>query len=716
MKEVQNSIFNRMFLMLGLVFLLPCAILFQILRIDIWQGKNLRKLWSDQAIGYIPITAQRGDILDDHGKIMATNTVAYHIAIDPHFPKITTHKILSVCSTLAKYTPHTSHYYLHKIRMAPSQSRYVVLNKSVSIDAYDALKQLDIHGLILNERYKRRYNYDSLAANVLGYVNHNMNGMTGLEAYYNEQLKGEDGLQQVRRDRQNHIQAIVGAPRKRPINGYSLKTTLDVHIQAIVEEELRDGVKRSKAEYGTAIVMDPKTGAVKAMADYPTFDPNRPGVSIHENRRNYAISDMIEPGSTFKLVTATAAIQQGVITMNEKFKTPKDGKKLIHGQWMRDHEPLGTMTFPRVIQESSDIATADIAMRLKPSVFYQYARNLGFGAPTNIDLPDEQPGVLKKPYQWTQVSLPWMAIGYEEQVTPIQLAQAYSAFANDGIMMRPYIVKAIVDQNGNVVKRINPVKVRRVAKKTTIKKLLPVFHGVVSDSGTAAKAQVQGLPIAGKTGTAQKYTDGSYHLEHVASFVGFFPVHNPQYVCLVIVTDPKTSIYGGQVSAPIFHNIAKRLIGVDPKLQQIVDKKPNAPHFLIVPGVKGLTKKQAETFLADQGFSFQINGKGSIIVGQTPSSGTEIEPHQPIKLVTGSIDHPNSNQSGNQDFIHVPDVKGLSMREATHLLTKAGLKVKIIGSGTVFAQFPKPKALMQAGHSVTIRGKEKSLTEIINSK
>jgi len=714
--KVRNSILNRMFIMLGLVFLLPCAILFQILRIDIWQGKNLRKLWNDQAIGYIPIPAQRGNILDDQGKILATNTVAYHVAIDPHYPTITSQKIQTVCSTLAKHTSTTAGYYLKKIRSAPRRSRYVVLNKSVNIDAYDALKQLDFHGIILSEQYRRRYNYDSLAANVLGYVNHDMNGMTGLEAYYNEQLKGEDGIQQVQRDRQNHIQAIVGAPRKRPVNGYTLKTTLDVHIQAIVEEELKEGIQRTKAKYGTAIVMDPKTGAIKAMANYPTFDPNHPGISIDENRRNYAISDMIEPGSTFKLVTAMAAVDRGIVAMNEKFKTPKDGKKLIHGQWMRDHEPLGTMTFPQVIEESSDIATADIAMRLNPNVFYQYARNLGFGSPTNIDLPDEQSGLLRKPYQWSEVSLPWMAIGYEVQVTPLQLAQAYGAFANNGVMMRPYVVKALINEQGDVIKRIKPVTVRRIAKESTIHTLLPVFQGVVSDSGTAAKAKVTGLTIAGKTGTAQKYIDGSYHLGHIASFVGFFPVNNPQYVCLVILDEPKTSIYGGQVSAPIFHNIATRLIGVDKQLQEKVDKLPETPHYAVVPRVKGLGKKQAENFLRQVGFAFQIKGNGGIITDQTPSEGTEIKPHQQIELVATSVDGSDSVQPGQHEYANVPNVKGMSMREAAHLLTKVGFKVKIIGSGTVFTQFPKSKALMRLNHTVTIRGKSRPMQEILSSR
>lgn len=690
--------------------MLPCAIIFQMLRINIWEGTNLRKLWSAQALDFISIPAQRGKIIDDKGEILVTNTIDYNLAVDPHAPKMNRTKIDSICLTLARYTPHTASYYLQKIKKAPRGSRYVVMAKGLNTETYDVLHDLNYRGIILNEQYKRRYNYDSLAANVLGFVNHNLNGMTGLEGYYNNQLKGENGLQEVQRDRDNHILAIVGAPRKKPIDGNTLQTTLDLQIQAIVEEELRNGVIKSRANYGTAIVMDPRTGAIKAMADYPTFDPNDPGKNVDENRRNYAISDMIEPGSTFKLVTAIAAIQQGVVHLTDTLKTPKSGKKLIHGQWLRDHEPLGDMVFPRVIQESSNIATAEIAMRLKPDVFYQYARNLGFGSPTNIDLPDEEPGLLRKPYQWTLVTQAWMAIGYEVQVTPIQLIQAYGAFANGGIMMRPYVVQRILNDRGKIVKVNKPVEVRRIAKLSTIRKLLPVFEGVVSDSGTAKLAQVKGMQIAGKTGTAQISSNGRYHFRYRASFVGFFPAANPQYVCLVILDHPRSSIYGGQVSAPIFHNIAVRLIGLDPNLQKSIDKKAESPHFAYVPDVKGMNRNQAQLILRNLGFSVDTHGEGKLVTIQRPAAGNKVEPGKLISLVCDTLYRKPDSSYGT-----VPDVKGLSMRQAAHLITEAGYQIKFIGSGTVFTQYPKPNAKLKLGYPITIRGKALPMRDLINS-
>src|SRR5699024_1118866 len=212
---------------------------------------------------------------------------------------------------------------------------------------------------------------------------------------------------------------------------------------------LKMGVKEAKANWGTAVVLNPQTGAVLAMANYPTFNSNKPASGPNKNRRNHTISSEIEPGSTFKLVTAIAALEQNKVKLSSKIETPDDGKLLIHGQWMRDHDPLGTLMFPEVIQKSSNVGVSKIAMRLSKDTFYQYARNMGFGTPTGIDLPEEQDGRLRKPYEWSAVSLPWLSVGYEVQATPIQIAQAYAAFANDGMMMQPYVVEKIVNGSGD---------------------------------------------------------------------------------------------------------------------------------------------------------------------------------------------------------------------------------------------------------------------------
>ncbi|MGD8426362.1 MAG: penicillin-binding transpeptidase domain-containing protein [Balneolaceae bacterium] len=714
MQEDRSSILNRMFVVFGLVLLIPCAIGMQLFRINFLEGSNLRELWSEQAIDYIPIPAQRGNIYDDDGTLLVTNTTAYKVALDPKIQGLKQTQIRQICDTLAKYTPHSSGYYRREIDSAPSRSRYVVLNKNVDTEAYEALHQLNIRGIILEEQYKRRYCFGSLAAHTLGFVNHNIKGMTGLEKFYDDQLSGEDGVQQVRRERNGRIYSYIGAPRKQPQQGFSLYTTIDSHIQAILEEELKAGIDRTRSTHGSAIVMNPRTGAIKAMANYPTFNPNNPASLDNENRRNFSISDMIEPGSTFKLVTAIAAVEQNKISFNEKIKTPENGKILIHGQWMRDHDPLGTLTFPEVIQKSSNVATAEIAMRLSKDTFYQYARNLGFGTPTNVDLPNEEPGRLPKPYEWSEVSLPWMAIGYELQVTPLQLAQAYAAFANDGTMMRPYLVQKIVDGEDNTVWKHHDTEVRQIAEKSTLKKLFPVFKGVVSDSGTAKPAQVKGLSIAGKTGTAQKFIDGRYRTKYRSSFVGFFPAEDPKYVCLVVLDDPETyPPYGGYTAGPIFKNTAKRIAGLDNEIEkEIIKNEHQGKAWAYTPELEGLKKREAEALLDKQKLAYKVNGSGNWIVRQHPKAGSKLTPRDEITLDLSTRSTAVDTTKLPDGYSIIPNVGGMSMRKATALLNRRGFEIKMIGSGTIYTQFPRPGDMMKQGRAVTVRGKAKGINTL----
>lgn len=717
MKNEHSAILNRMFVVFGFVLLIPCAIALQLFRINIVEGSELRKLWSEQAIDYISIPAQRGNIYDEDGSLLATNSVTYKIALDPKIPELTRDQIKQICQILAVNSGYSTSRCLNKVDSAPRRSRYVILDKNIDTETYEEIRQLDIRGVIFEEEYKRRYNFGSLAAQVLGFVNHNLQGMIGLEKFYDEELSGTDGVQQVRRERNGGIYSYVGAPRRQPRQGYSLYTTIDSHIQAILEEELKAGIEKTRSSYGTAIVMDPRTGAIKAMANYPTFNPNKPASSVNENRRNFAVSDMIEPGSTFKLVTAIAAVEQEVVHFDEKFKTPDDGKRLIHGQWMRDHDPLGTLTFPQVIEKSSNIAMAEIAMRLNNDTFYQYARNFGFGTPTNIDLPNEEPGRLQKPYEWSQVTLPWTAIGYEVQTTPIQLAQAYAAFANKGMMMRPYLVEQIVDEKENTVWKHNPVRVRQIAKTSTLEKLYPVFMNVVSDSGTAEYARVNGLSVAGKTGTAQKYINGQYRNEYRSSFVGFFPAEKPRYVCLIILDNPDTyPPYGGITAGPIFRETAKRIAGLDNEIEKkILENDTQENNLASAPDLKGLNLDEAKALLDKQNISYSISGSGDWIESQKPESGSVLESGDIVTLQLSNAFSAADTSETPEGYALIPDLRGLSMRKASLLINSRGFETKIIGSGTVYTQFPRPGDIMKQGRTVTVRGKAKSIETLVKT-
>lgn len=699
----------RMFILMGLILLVPFAILVQIFRVNVVEGDGLRELWSSQAIDYISIPAQRGEIYDVNGSLLATNSVVYKIAVDPHFPGIMRDNLNKIGSVLSRHTDRSPNYYANKINNAPSHSRYIVLERSISVQAYEDIRELGIRGVILEENYRRNYNFESLSAHVLGYVNHNIEGMTGLESKYNNKLKGNAGEQQVRRDRANRIFSYVGAPRKTPQQGLSLHTTLNSYIQAIAEEELEEGVKKNKAKQGTAIVMDPRTGAIKAMANYPTFNPNHPASIDSENRRNFAVSDMMEPGSTFKLVTAIAAVEQGVVDFDEIFETPESGMLQIHGQWMRDHDPLGDLDFREVIAKSSNIGTSEIAMRIKPDSYYQYARNMGFGSHTNIDLPNETDGRLQEPYRWSGVTLPWMSIGYEVQTTAIQILQAYGAFANGGMMMKPHLVSHLTDQFGNVVEENKPTRVRQIAKKETIDRLLPVFKSVVTDSGTAGWAAVDGMEIAGKTGTAQKLVNGRYSTSYRASFAGFFPADDPKYVMLILLDEPKTSFYGGYTAGAVFKEIATRIAGLDSEVKRSVplDRIAEMEHK-VVPKLTGLTLYSASEILSMQRTPFKTTGTGTHIVQQVPESGEKIINSTTVNLVLGDL----NSEEVQEGYVEIPDLRNMNMRQAASLLRNKGLNIDMVGSGTIYNQFPLAGEKMREGRTVTVRGRARSMQQV----
>lgn len=707
MKE-RTSIMARMFILMGLILLVPFAILMQIFRVNVVEGDGLRDLWSSQAIDYISIPAQRGQIYDVNGSLLATNSVVYKIAVDPHFPGITRDNLKTIGTVLSQHTQRSPSFYANRINNAPSHSRYIVLERSITVQAYEDIRELGIRGVILEENYRRNYNFESLSAHVLGYVSHNIDGMTGLESIYNDKLKGSAGEQQVRRDRANRIFSYVGAPRKTPQQGLSLHTTLNSYIQAITEEELKEGVKRNNAKQGTAIVMDPRTGAIKAMANYPTYNPNHPASIDSENRRNFAVSDMMEPGSTFKLVTAIAAVEQGVVDFDEIFETPESGMLQIYGQWMRDHNPLGDLDFREVIAKSSNIGTSEIAMRIKPESYYQYARNMGFGTPTNIDLPNEIGGRLQEPYRWSGVTLPWMSIGYEVQTTPIQIIQAYGAFANEGMMMKPFIVSHLTDQYGNIVEEIKPTRVRQIAKKETIDRLLPVFKSVVTDSGTAGWAAVDGMEIAGKTGTAQKLVNGRYSTSYRASFAGFFPADDPKYVMLILLDEPKTSFYGGYTAGAVFKEIATRIAGLDSEVKRSIPLGRIAElEHKVAPKLTGLTEGGARELLSLQKTPFRTTGTGTHVVQQTPEPGEKIIKNTAITLVLG---HTNSEKI--EGFVEIPNLRNMNMRQAASLLRDKGLNINMIGSGTIYNQFPLEGERMREGRTVTVRGKARSMEQV----
>lgn len=707
----------RMMIVFFLVLLIPAAVFFQLLRLQFVEGEALRELWSDQATDFISIPARRGSVYDARGRILATNTISYSVAVDPLAPGVQEKQELGqIIDIISHFTEQPDSYYRQIINSAPDYSRYIVLGRQFTRPVYDSLRTHRFRGIILEEDYRRHYNFGQLGAQVLGYVNHYMQGTMGLEASYHNELSGTDGLQEVRKDSRNRIREYVGAPRRMPVQGHSLVTTIDAQIQAIAEEELQEGLQRTGAKEGSVVIVEPSTGRIKAMAAYPAYDPNTPGLFPSEYRRNSVVSDIVEPGSTFKLITAVAALEQEYVRLNEVFETPESGEEMIHGQWMRDHDPLGTLTFREAIEKSSNVAISRVARRIPRDVFYQYVRNMGFGTTSGIDLPGEESGRLQRPFNWSRVTQPWMSVGYEIQATPLQIVMAYAALANNGRLMRPYVVERIINDSEETLFERQPTVLRQAIRPETVAQLRPVFENVVSEQGTAAFAAVDQLSIAGKTGTAQKFLDGRYQSRYRASFVGFYPSENPQYVALVMLDEPQTSIYGGVTAGPIFRNIARRIAAVDSRLFARGPEERLSPGDTArrVPELRGMSYADAVRILEYQGIDHRVENEGAdaagYVAGQVPAGGEAASEN----IVLLELSFAPTAATGTETAVaSVPQVVGLSMRNAVRTLREAGYEVNRNGSGTVAAQFPEAGSTMERGRSVLIRGKARDMQQLL---
>ena len=624
-----------MYMMLTLLSIVPVIVAGQMGWIVIADQGELRTQAKAQARSTVEIPAMRGRILDRKGRSLALNTAEYDLALDPTVEGFQA-QAEAFYGKLADVTGRSAAYFRQQVadRYSPE---YVALYDGLTAQQQEQVREWDVPGVILTPRFARQYIHGTTAAHVLGHVGRDGHGLAGLELAYDDTLAGTPGQRVVKRDRSGRIQAFVGGRVTPPEHGKNLVLTIDLARQAALEDELRRGVKESGAAWGTAVAMDPSTGAILGMANVPTYNPNRPGAASSAARRNRAITDRYEPGSTFKLVGAAAAIEQDLMSMDDSVETG-DGWAVFHGYTMKDVSAYGTISFEEVIAKSSNVGMAKTVRRLDPGIFYQYARNLGFSQPTWIDLPGEQGGVLKRPNKWSQTTQTSMAIGYEVSVTPLQLVTAYSALANGGRLMQPYVVAEQRDMTGSTLWANEPDSIRRVFSRETARRLRPAFERAVNE-GTATAADIKSLNVAGKTGTALEVANGDYSTERArASFVGFFPADDPEVALLVMIGAPETSIYGGTVAAPVFRRIARRWAGTFPKVvdRMTAEASPEAPASVeglrpsppaasarTLPSFDGYSTRRALHWLRRHGVDVQLRGQG-MVVDQHPRSGAAL--------------------------------------------------------------------------------------------
>jgi cell division protein FtsI/penicillin-binding protein 2 len=515
------------------------------------------------------INAERGAIFDANGEVLAHNVPGEMVYADA------TH--VNDVDALVPIVAETLELPQAEVREKVGGNRpYVVLKRQVPQNTTSELKQKlsarNLRGIYYKRDFQRVYPNGSMLCHVIGFTDFDHRGIQGIEASMEDYLHGQDGFRFIERNRAGR-EIVPYRRQERPArDGYRVHLTVDLNLQNIVENEIDAAVREYNPQKATIILMRPETGEILAMANRPHFDLNKRSTADPETMKNRAIIDMMEPGSTFKIVTTAAAL-------NEKKVRPETTVFCENGLWshggktLRDHHGYGAMTVNDILVKSSNIGVAKLALSLGEQKFYEYIRSFGFGERTGIELPGEIAGVVHPPQRWSKISITRIPMGHEVGVTPLQMVTAMATIANGGKLVTPRIVKAITQPDGTPVSTFTPTVLRQVISPQVAAQVSDALRDVVSERGTAKGATVAGFSVCGKTGTAQKvaetggYTTGKY----VVSFSGYMPAERPEFVALVVLDDAKTKSelnYGGTVAAPIFARIAE-------KAAQYLDLQPH---------------------------------------------------------------------------------------------------------------------------------------------
>ena len=506
------------------------------------------------------ICAERGAIFDANNEVLAHNVPVETVVADAtHLNNLDA--IVDVVSDELKLPAHELAEKLHGDR------RYIVIKREVPEVVADALREKlrsqNLRGIYLEHDATRIYPNGSMLCHVIGFTDFEHHGIQGVEASMEEYLHGQDGYRYIEHNRAGQEIVLYRGQERASRNGYQIHLTVDLHLQNIVENEIDAAMREYTPTKATIILMRPQTGEILAMANRPHFDLNLRSQAEPEQMKNRAIIDMMEPGSTFKIVTAAAAL-------NEKKVRPDSMIFCENGVWnfggaaLHDHRPFADLSVKDILVKSSNIGAAKLALSVGDQKFYEYIRRFGFGERTGIELPGEISGRIRSPQFWSKISITRIPMGHEIGVTPLQMTVAMAAIANGGKLITPRIVKSIATDEGKTISSLSPVVLRQVISPQTARQIGDALRGVVSDRGTAAAAAIPGFTIAGKTGTAQKvdpkggYEQGKY----VVSFSGYVPADHPEFVGLVVLEEAHTSKpelnYGGLVAGPIFARIGEK--------------------------------------------------------------------------------------------------------------------------------------------------------------
>ncbi len=600
-----------------------------------------------------PAPAKRGDIVDRRGNVLATSVDADSVYAVPSELKDKQQAVDALCVALGECTNRDRQRLLERFQ---NQRAFAYVKRQISPDAARRVAALELDGVGFIKESRRFYPNKGLAAHALGYVGIDSNGLSGIESAYDSQIRGKAGTVLVTTDGRGHVFSRVERP---PTSGSSIELTIDRYLQFVAERELHAGVVENRAAGGSVVVLDPSTGEILAMANEPTFNPNAFADSPEPSRRNRAVQDLYEPGSTFKIVTASAAIEERVMATTAVIDTTpgilRIGNRVIDE--FRGHS-YGVLSFSEVLIKSSNVGAVKIGFRLGAERLGRFVDRFGFGRPLSPDFPGESPGIVWSSDKLTEDAIASVAMGYQVGVTPLQMVAAASAIANGGELMEPRIVRAVYRDNRRYA--VKPKAIRRAVEPATAATMTTIMEAVVTD-GTAKAARIDGYSVAGKTGTASKLIDGRYSAtENNVSFVGFAPSQKPAIAIIVVIDAPHANgNSGGAVAAPIFSRIAgaaMRYLGVPPTINPappvlVTRNDParvarpigtTAPVVTLVsnagpqvmPDLRGLSARDAMRTLMKLGLSAHLTGQGVVLV-QDPPAGAPFEGGETCRLQLG---------------------------------------------------------------------------------
>ena len=663
---------RALFIAIGLVVWM-LAIGARLVQLQVNQHEELASRARSQQVGAIETSPSRGQLLDRQGRELARSIDTESFFADPReIPSTedTARRIAAITGQdRAELTSRLS-------EAKESSKKFVWILRRLDIQSASKLDQLNLDGIYSRKEPKRYYPNDSLAAHVLGFVGTDEIGLSGVEQYYNEKIRGEAGKVYLERDRERRAFESYEV-QSHP--GQTVVLTIDQTIQYRTEQALSAAVDRAHAKSGTAIVMDPRTGEILALANAPTFDPNQPVANSAEARANGALQSIYEPGSTFKIVAYSAAIEKGLVKPDDKIDCQM-GSITVAGRLIHDGHPYGIVTVADALAKSSNVGAIKLGLMVGNESMYEYMKRLGFGSRTGVDLAGESPGILRALNRWQPSSIGSLAIGQEVGVTPLQMATAYSVLANGGTLVKPHLLRELRAPDGSVLFQAKP-ETRPALKPETTEALRGMFEGVTLH-GTAKKAQLDGYSAAGKTGTAQKVdprTHAYSATKFIGSFVGFAPVKNPAVVIIVVIDEPLGSYHGGDVAAPVFREIAEQILpelGVTPD----VEFKPG-------PTLIAQTSKSSTTQIKDDSIQTEQREASLPKIAAQNFNGQASE----IVLAVAS----------NRAAL-MPDLHGQSVRDVARTCAQLGLRLEARGEGHAVRQTPEPGAEVDAGQIVRV--------------